>query len=205
MSRSFILCAVVSSIAAAVATCSGQAPNRPQTQDKVTAVHHSLDLAEKGHCAEALPTLKKNLSGVDDKELKRKAGLAGVRCAMTLGKPETAADFLQILARDFPNDPEVLYVLVHAYLDLSTRAAQELAQVAPDSEQAHLLNAEALEMQGKWDAAAAEYQPEGAEELGSDTPRQIVHGLISPLLWPAALSRVTAAQDKRKALSFKEA
>jgi tetratricopeptide (TPR) repeat protein len=77
---------------------------------------------------------------------------------MTLAKPEASVDFLEILARDFPNDPEVLYVLVHAYSDLSTRAAQELAQVAPDSEQAHLLNAEALEMQGKWDAAAAEYQ-----------------------------------------------
>src|SRR5262249_51358430 len=134
MCRPFILCAVISLIAAAVATCGAQAPSKAQTQDKVTGIHHSLYLAEQGHCAEALPRLKKSLSGVDDKELKRKAGLAGVRCAMTLGKPETAADFLQILARDFPNDPEVPYVLVHAYSDLSTRAAQELAQVAPDSE-----------------------------------------------------------------------
>ena len=77
---------------------------------------------------------------------------------MTLGQPDAAADFLQILGREFPNDPEVLYVLVHAYSDLSTRAAQELAHVAPDSEQAHLLDAEALETQGKWDPAAAEYQ-----------------------------------------------
>ena len=149
-----ILNTVVALISAAV-MCSAQEPNKAQT---ASAVHHGLDLAEKGQCAEALPTLRKNLSGVDDKELKRKAGLAAVRCAMTLGKPEGAAEFLQILERDFPNDPEILYVLVHGYSDLSTHAAQELARIAPDSEQAHLLNAETFEMQGKWDTAAAEYQ-----------------------------------------------
>jgi tetratricopeptide (TPR) repeat protein len=149
---------VVVLTAAFVITCRAQVAQKSHTSDDLSTAHHALNMAEKGRCAEALPTLKKTFPKLDDKELKRKAGLAGVRCAMTVGKPEASADFLEILARAFPNDPEVLYVLVHAYSDLSTHAAQQLAQTAPDSEQAHMLNAEALEMQGKWDAAAAEYQ-----------------------------------------------
>jgi tetratricopeptide (TPR) repeat protein len=61
------------------------------------------------------------------------------------------------LNREFPTDPDVLYVTTHAFSDLSTRAALELAGTAPLSAQAHELNAEALESQGKWDEAAAEY------------------------------------------------
>jgi tetratricopeptide (TPR) repeat protein len=150
--------AAVALIGAVVVTCSAQVARKPQTPDISSSARHSLELAKKGHCAEALPALRRSFSRLGDKDLQRETGLGGVRCAMTLGQPDAAADFLQILGREFPNDPEVLYVLVHAYSDLSTRAAQELAHVAPDSEQAHLLDAEALETQGKWDPAAAEYQ-----------------------------------------------
>jgi tetratricopeptide (TPR) repeat protein len=51
----------------------------------------------------------------------------------------------------------VLYVTTHSFSDLATRAAIQLANAAPGSKQARELNAEALEMQGKWDEAAAEY------------------------------------------------
>ena len=102
--------------------------------------------------------LRKAIRKLDDKDLKRKVGLSGVRCSMTSEVPGTAVDFLEILAHDFPNDPEVLYDLVHAYSDLSTRAAVKLADIAPSSYQARELNAEAFESQGKWDQAAQEYQ-----------------------------------------------
>ena len=72
------------------------------------------------------PALKKILSQVTAKDLKRNAGL-GVRCAISLNQPDSALFFLQGLTRDFPHDPDVLYLAVHAYSDLSTRAAQELA------------------------------------------------------------------------------
>ncbi len=52
----------------------------------------------------------------------------------------------------------MLFVVVHAYSDLSTRTAQDLARTAPDSIPAHELNAEALEMQGNWDEAQHEYE-----------------------------------------------
>lgn len=123
-----------------------------------SVVQRATKLAETGHCAEALPVLKKDLAQLADKELKRTVGLDGVRCAMSLNQPDAALAFLQVLAREFPRDPDVLYLAVHAYSDLSTRASQELAQYARSSYQAHELNAEALEVQGKWDEAAKEYQ-----------------------------------------------
>lgn len=77
---------------------------------------------------------------------------------MTLDKRETALEALQWLNREFPRDPDVLYVSTHAYSDLSTRESLDLAREAPSSYQAHELHAEALEVEGKWDDAAKEYR-----------------------------------------------
>ena len=118
----------------------------------------AVGLAEDGHCPEALPLLKKQIRVVTDAKLKKRIGLDGVHCAMTHDISYDALDFLAVLSRDFPRDPEVLYVATHAYSDLSMRASQDLAHEAPFSFQVHLLNAEALEIQGKWEDAAAEYR-----------------------------------------------
>ena len=77
---------------------------------------------------------------------------------MMLNSSDAAMFFLQLLNHEFPGDPDVLYVAVHTFSDLSTRASLELARTAPGSYQAHQLNGEALEVQGKWDDAAKEYQ-----------------------------------------------
>ncbi|HXY50638.1 MAG TPA: tetratricopeptide repeat protein [Terriglobales bacterium] len=105
-----------------------------------------------------MPPLKKAGAQVADRDLKREAGFAGVRCAMFVDQPDAALDFLRLLNHEFPDDPDVLYLTVHTYSDLSTRASAELAQIAPNSYQALELNAEALEVQGKWDEAAKAYQ-----------------------------------------------
>jgi tetratricopeptide (TPR) repeat protein len=125
----------------------------PESSSSVKA---DLAKAEHGHCAEALPALKRGIARLESRELRRQAGIDGVRCAMSLNRPDDAVDFLRVL-KDFSLDPEVLYLLVHTYSDLSTRAGEQLAQSAPNSAEAHELNAEALEQQGKWDQAAAEY------------------------------------------------
>ena len=126
--------------------------------DSTTSVKKAVNLASNGHCVAALPALTKSLRQVSDPDLKRKAGLAGLRCAMTLGRTDTALTFLELLAHDFPHDPDVLYAEVHAYSDLSSHASQLLAQGAPTSPQAHELLAETYEMQGKWDDAEKEYR-----------------------------------------------
>ena len=123
-----------------------------------SSVQKGMSLARSGRCAEALPLLQKTASRALDKTVKRDAGLAEVRCAMTMDRRAVAVSALQWLNQDFPNDPEVLYVSTHVYSDLSTRAAADLAKRAPQSYQARELNAEALEMQGKWDQAAKEYE-----------------------------------------------
>lgn len=91
-------------------------------------------------------------------DLKKRIGLDGLHCAMTRNTPYDSLDFLIVLSREFPHDPEVLYATTHAYSDLSMRSSQDLANNAPFSFQVHELNAEALEVQGKWDEAAAEYR-----------------------------------------------
>jgi tetratricopeptide (TPR) repeat protein len=133
--------------------------SKPAVQAHSTvSSQHALGLAKSGHCKEAVPLLKKSFSQTIDKDLKRNAGLAGLRCAMVGNQFDAAEDFLRLLRRDFPHDPDVLYVSVHTYSDLATRASQQLATSAPNSAQAHELNAESLEMQGKWDQAEKEYQ-----------------------------------------------
>jgi tetratricopeptide (TPR) repeat protein len=102
--------------------------------------------------------LAKNIAHLTDKELQKRAGLDGIRCATLLQQSNQLLDFARILSQQFPRDPEVLYVLVHAYSDLSTRAAQELAHTAPNSIPSLEMDAEANEVQGKWDQAEKDYK-----------------------------------------------
>ena len=117
-----------------------------------------VSLAESGQCHEALLLLKKDAGQIANRDLRRAAGLAGVRCSMGLKQPDDAVDFIRALAREFPQDPEVLYQSVHVYSDLSLKASQDLLYKAPSSYQVRLLNAEVLETQERWNEAAAEYR-----------------------------------------------
>lgn len=133
-----------------------------QTSNKEThsspAPEHAAVLAESGHCAEALPLLKRAVRLTEDRDLKKRMALDGLHCAMAHDTPYDALDFLAILSRDFAHDPEALYDAAHAYSDLSMRSSQDLAREAPFSFQVHELNAEALEVQGRWDEAVVEYR-----------------------------------------------
>jgi tetratricopeptide (TPR) repeat protein len=165
--------------------CAGQA-SKAASANAVQEAQRGLSLAKSGRCKEALPLLR-TAARSGESDLKRQAGFAGVRCAMLGPSPDSATEFLRSLTRDFPQDPEVLYLAVHTYSDLSTRAAQDLGSKAPNSAQAHELNAEALEMQGKWDEAAKEYQA----VLRQDPHLPGIHFLLGRLL----LSRPNPAPD----------
>jgi tetratricopeptide (TPR) repeat protein len=117
-----------------------------------------ISLALSGHCLEAIPLLRKSVRQLTNKELQKKAGLVGITCAMTHNLPDDALPFLETLLHEFPRDPEVLYAATHVFSDLSMATSQQLMREAPFSYQVHELNAEALEAQGKWDQAAAEYR-----------------------------------------------
>jgi tetratricopeptide (TPR) repeat protein len=151
---------LVVALAGGIFTGSGAAQSADKTPapDASSSTQKALSLAEQGRCREALPILKRSASTTPDKQLKMRAGLATVRCGLSLNRTDDAVNALLWLNREFPTDPDVLYVTTHAFSDLSTRASLDLVRTSPDSYQSHELNAEALEMQGKWDDAAAEYR-----------------------------------------------
>jgi len=147
------------------AVCYGQAP--PKTSAGTAPAHanaeRAIDLAAKGRCQEALPALMPTLARppakqAADKQLEYRTAMAVAKCAMSLNQEQSAVNALFLLKRDFPSDPEVLYITTHYFSELATRASQQLAQEAPGSYQAQELQAESFESQGRWEQAAAEYQ-----------------------------------------------
>ena len=171
-----------------------QAPKKTPSADTKSSAERAVSLAQSGHCKEALPLLKQTTSHTADKDLKRSVGFAGVRCAMMTDQPDAAEDFLRLLNREFPRDPEVLYLSVHTYSDLSTRAAAELATTAPKSDQALELNAEAFESQGKWDDAAKQYRL-----ILQQNPRMPgIHFRIGRLLLSKPNPPPTVAEEAKK-------
>jgi tetratricopeptide (TPR) repeat protein len=155
-----VLFVLASAVLAMPADSYGQSSTKSPAATAGGEVQRAAALAESGHCKEAVPLLKKAIRQVNDndKDVKKRLALDGLRCAMTHDVPYEALDFLAVLSRDFPRDPEALYAATHAYSDLSMRTSQDLAREAPFSFQVHELNAEALEIQGRWDEAAAEYR-----------------------------------------------
>jgi len=138
----------------------------------------AVTLAEQGRCQESISTLKHAMTGQVSAETRKRAGIVGIRCSLTLDDRDSAAEFIRLLSKQFSHDPDVLFVLVHAYSDLSTRTAQDLGRTAPQSIAAHKLNAEALEMQGRWEPAQLEY--EGILEKEPHAPG--IHFLLGRLL-----------------------
>jgi tetratricopeptide (TPR) repeat protein len=158
MRKILSLCLLPPFVLSAALASSAQAPKPSPAADAMAVLQRAVNLAETGHCAEAMPLLKKSIRQIADKDLKKRIGLDGVHCAMTHDAPYESLAFAEVLVREFPRDPEVLYVVTHAFSDISLRASQDLMREAPFSYQVHELNAEALELQGKWDEAAAEYR-----------------------------------------------
>jgi len=130
----------------------------PAVSAGANVAEHAVSLAESGHCSEALPLLSRNAPHLPDKDLQKRAALDGVRCATLLQRWDALLDFARMLSQQSPHDPDVLYVLIHAYSDLSNQATRELAQTAPTSLPALELDAEANELQGKWDEAEKDYR-----------------------------------------------
>jgi tetratricopeptide (TPR) repeat protein len=147
----------------------------------------AISLAEQGRCQAGLAGLKQAMNGQVPAATRKQAGVLGVRCSLDVDDRDSALEFIHWLNKQFALDPDVLFVVVHAYSDLSTRTAQDLGRTAPQSLAAHKLNAEALEMQGKWEPAQLEY--EGM--IKTDPGAHGIHFLLGRLL----LSRPDGGPD----------
>ena len=178
MPRLLWICLCAIALASSSTLLRGQAPAASSS----SSAERGLALAEKGRCREALPILKRStplLQGGDkDKQLRYRSLMATARCAMSLERTETAVGALLELNRDFPHDPDVLYMTTHFYSELASRASQELATMAPSSPQAEQLEAEAFESHGDWDRAVAEYR----KILEQDPQRHGVHYQLGRVL-----------------------
>lgn len=150
--------------------------------------------AEAGRCQEALPGIRKDAAHIADADLKRTVETDGLKCAMSLDEEDAALDFLHMLRRDFPNDADALYLTVHAYSDLSTRASQRLLNTDPKSYQVRELYAESLEEQQKWAEAEAEYR--GILEIYPHQPG--IHYRIGRLLLTQPKSSDTVEKAKHE-------
>lgn len=171
--------------------------------DPHAAATHAATLAESGRCQEALPLLAKSAAAhLTDKNLQKRVALDGARCAALTQHDDQLLGFIAMLSRQFPEDPEVLYVLIHSYSDLSTRAAQQLAITAPTSIPALELDAETNELQGKWDEAEKDYR----KILAQDPKYPGIHSRLARILLskpnPPADFQETAKKELQEELAI---
>jgi tetratricopeptide (TPR) repeat protein len=179
-----------------IMTCAfaADAPRKAPALDLTSTARRGTELAEGGHCDQALPLLARSVSRVADRDLKKKAGFAALRCAMSVNQMDPALEFIRVLNREFPGDPEVLYLSVHVFSDLSIRASQALLYTAPASYQVHELNAESLETQGNWKDAATEYR----EVLKKNPTMAGIHYRLGRLTLSAPKTATTAEEAQRE-------
>ena len=151
-----------------------------------------IDLAIAGHCPEAMPLLDQTMrdAGMSD-DIKRSTSTAGVRCSMLLNQQEDAMSFLAWLQQKYPNDPEVLFLAVHVFSELSQRNSRELMRIAPDSPLVIQLNAENFERQGDVARAIAEYRI----LLQRSPDREGVHYRIAGLLMSSQTKLAEAKKE----------
>ena len=141
-----------------VAPAAAQSPASSAPARAASSIDSAIELASKGRCEDALPLLLKYTPRVTASEIRYRALMATVRCGLHRKEDKTTANALFELKREFPEDPEVLYMTSQVFLEIAERASQELALVAPRSYQAQELQAETFESQGKWKEAAGIYR-----------------------------------------------
>ena len=109
---------------------SGAAPAATGT---TLSTEKAMALAQQGRCKETLPTLKRAASGSGSAEIRKQAGVLALRCAVSMDDRASATELLLLFHKQFPEDPEILFIATHAYSDLSSRTALDLVRVAPNS------------------------------------------------------------------------
>ena len=124
----------------AVAEVFGQA-----TKPAPLAPQRAIKLAQNGRCEEALPALKRASQPGTDKTDKAHGSVCGCTVRHVDQSNRRSGRLPADTEPRISQRSEVLFLSVHTYSDLSTKAAQQLAMTAPNSIEGHKLDAEALE------------------------------------------------------------
>jgi predicted Zn-dependent protease len=177
-----------------VTSAESQVAKKAQAIDPLASIRQALSLAGSGHCAEALPVLKRNTERLTDKQLRYRAAFAAVNCGMSVNDTAAVMNALALLRRDFPDDPEVLYSAARIFSQFAERTAKELAERFPKSPQVGKLNAEALESKQMWKEAIEAYR----NILAQDPEVPGVHYRIAAILLDTSASAEAAAEAKKE-------
>ena len=147
--------------------------------------------AENGHFQESLPLLEKAFATDTDKEIRRMVGLHLEQAYMGLEQPLRAGEVVQTLLRDYPDDPDVLYMASRLFYQLSSRSVAHLIEVAPNSFRVRQLMGDLLEASKQYGPAAVQYRKAIALEpsapgLHYRLGRMLVLSSNDPAAWEEA-------------------
>ncbi len=124
-----------------------------QQADLQTAVAR----AAAGECDAVDAQLQQQFSA-RDRAAARLAGLALAQCRIGAKHFDTAGPVVAQLEKEFPSDPDVLYVAANYHQKAWNDAIYRMYQKAPASYRVDQLSAEVFETQGKLDEAIVEYR-----------------------------------------------
>ncbi len=118
--------------------------------DKLAIRFLALTQAAHGDCKSALPVLRKDSDTL--------AGLGAAKCYSAAGDDSSAFVLLDQLAREHPNNADVLYTLARLHMKAFNDDTFAMFQKTPASYRVHELSAEIFEVESKFADAAAEYR-----------------------------------------------
>jgi tetratricopeptide (TPR) repeat protein len=127
-----------------------KSPNDPRAR-----LFLALSKAATGQCEPALPELSKAFTAGDNRRL---AGLALAQCHLAAKRYPEAGAIVAQLEKEFPADPDVLYISASYHMKAWNDAIYRMYQQAPSSYRVDQLSAEVFETQGKYPEAIAEYR-----------------------------------------------
>ncbi len=116
-----------------------------------------ISRAAAGECDAVDAPLQLQLSN-RDRQSARLAGLALAQCRIGAKHFDTAGPVVAQLEKEFPADPDVLYVAANYHQKAWNDAIYRMYQKAPASYRVDQLSAEVFETQGKLDEAIVEYR-----------------------------------------------
>ncbi len=126
----------------------------------------ALSEAALGDCKTALPELVKTQD--QDQVLQRLTGVAAVKCLSSTGDEAAALGLLQRLQKQFPRDPDLLYIGAKLHMKAFNDATVAMFREAPASYRVHELSAEIFEVDNRFGEAVSEYRK--AIELNPKAP-----------------------------------
>jgi tetratricopeptide (TPR) repeat protein len=114
--------------------------------------------ARQGRTDQALLLLEKGFREPLNDQWKLESGLLLVDAYQRRGESTKLQDVIGILEREYPQNPEVLYVGYRVHSSLGARAVAALVKAAPDSARLRQITAELLEAEGDFSGAVAQYR-----------------------------------------------